>query len=229
MNENYQRKKFIDENKKYLTPDFTKLFKLENKPIFNYDYQNNNEHIELSTLLPEENIPNINNNINTINNNFDKSDNIGVSFLNNNANNTSSNMSNYEKTGKFIENSLNSTNNIRKLLQNLINQISETEMKLKSKDKELSETQNKYTQIESNFSELNKDMKNLYTTFDEISDSFNKELTFKENQIEDLKKNIENLNNTSTFDTNRLNMKENLNCPLCQELLTTGKDYHDIV
>ena len=229
MNENYQRKKFIDENKKYLTPDFTKLFKLESKPIFNYDFQNNNEHIELSMLLPECNITNDNANINTIiNNNFDKSDNSGILFLNNNTNNTSSNTNSFERTGKFTDNNLNSSNNTKKIFQNLMNQINEMEMKLKSKEKELSETQNKYTQIENNFLDLNKDIKNLYTTFDEISDSFNKELTFKENQIEDLNKNLENLNNSSTFGTSRINFNETTNCSLCRERLTTGKDYQNI-
>jgi hypothetical protein len=59
-NENYQRKKFIEENKKYLTPDFTKLFKLENKIIFSYDYQNNNEQNDLSALFLEDKSNDIN-------------------------------------------------------------------------------------------------------------------------------------------------------------------------
>ena len=210
-NENYQRKKFIEENKKYLTTDFIKLFKLENKPIFNIDYQNNNEHIELSMLLPEDNNTNINN---IIHNNFEESVNSG-SLSNINTKNNS-----LENTGTFIENNFNGTNTNKKLYQNLINQINEMEMKLKSKEKELFEAQNKCTRVENNFSELNKDIKYLYTTFDEISDSFNKELNFKENIIEDLKTNLENLNNTYTG--------ESLNCPLCNERLTTGKDYQNL-
>ena len=214
-NENYQRKKFIEENKKYLTLDFTKLFKLENKIIFNYDYHNNNEHIELSMLLPEDNNDymdriDINNkngypNINTINNNL-------------------------VNTGKFIENSNGSTanGNIGVLSQNLLNQINELDTKLKRKEKELSETQNKYNQLENNFVELNKDINNLYSSFDEISDSFNNELSFKEKQIEELSKNIENINKSLNLEKNGNDFTPNSNCPLCQERLTNGKNYQNL-
>ena len=201
-NENYQRKKFIEENKKYLTPDFTKLFKLENKPIFNYDYQNNNEHMELSLLLSED--KNIKN---SENNNFE----ISINTINT-----------FEKTGEFNEN----TKNNKKLYQNLLNQINELDIKLKSKEKELSEVQNKYSQIENNFSELNKDIKNLYTTFDEISDSFNKELSFKQEKIEELTQTLKN--KSKLADTNNANYSENAGCPLCKERLSNGKDYKNI-
>jgi chromosome segregation ATPase len=215
-NENFQRKKFIEENKKYLTPDFTKLFKLENKPIFNYDYQNNNEHIELSILLPEVNN---NSNLDRIENNNE------ILHSNISTNN------NFEKTGKFIENNNNfsATNNNKKLYQNLLNQINEIETKLKGKEKELSEAQNKYIKIENNFLEREKDINNLFTSFDEISDSFNKELSFKEKQIEELNKNIENLNQSSTVDdTNVYNNSQTINCPLCKERISNGKDYQNI-
>ena len=205
-NENYQRKKFIEENKKYLTPDFIKLFKLENKPIFNYDFQNNNEQMELSLLLSEDK-----NNNNLENSNFEIA-------------NTSINT--FEKTGQFTENgnSFNLSTNNKKLYQNLLNQINELDIKLKGKEKELSETQNKYSQIENNFSELNNDIKILYSTFDEISDSFNKELSFKEEQIEELTNNLKSKLN----DTNTNIFTESSNCPLCKERLTNGKDYKNI-
>jgi uncharacterized coiled-coil DUF342 family protein len=220
-NENYQRKKFIEENKKYLTPDFTKLFKLENKIIFNYDFQNNNEHMDLSMLLPEDNNAqylekNENNNnmngylnINTINNNF-------------------------VNTGKFIENNNNINNavlgngNGGMLLQNLLNQINELDTKLKRKEKELSEAQNKCNQIENNFLGIQKDINNLHSSFDEISDLFNNELSFKEKQIEELSNNIENMNNTFNFDKKGNDFVSNSNCPLCQERLTNGKNYQNI-
>ena len=223
-NENYQRKKFIEDNKKYLTPDFIKLFKLENKLIFNYDYQNNNEHNDLSLLLPEDN------------NNINNYDDITFSNLNNN--------NNLEKTGKFIENnnnngnngnSVNSLNNVnnanignnKKLIQNLLNQINELEIKVKSKEKELSDTKNKYSQIENNFSEINKDINNLYTSFDDIYDSFNKELNSKEKEIDELKNNIDNINKLNI--ENKTNgIKKNVNCPLCIELLSNGKEYQNI-
>lgn len=210
-NENYQRKRFIEDNKKYLTPDFTKLFKLENKLIFNYDYQNNNEHNEFSLLLPEEQ-----NNLN----NFDET---AFSSINNN---------NLEKTGKFIENNNFNGINKKKLIQNLLNQINELDIKLKSKEKELSETKNKYTQIENNFFDLNKDINNLYASFDEISDSFNKELIYKEKQIEELQNKLDNINKSSAgsggVDNITNGLKENINCPLCMERLSNGKDYQNI-
>ena len=204
-NENYQRKKFIEDNKKYLTPDFTKLFKLENKLTFTYDYQNNNEHNELSLLLPDENNKN----------NFDET------------NFTSITNNNFENTGTFIENNnLNNMNN-KKLIQNLLIQINELDIKIKSKEKELSEMKIKYTQIENNFSEINKDINNLYATFDEISDSFNKELTSKEKEIEELKNNLENINSTNIENKSK-GINDNLNCPLCKEHLSNGKDYQNI-
>ena len=215
-NENYQRKKFIEENKKYLTPDFTKLFKLENKVMLNYDFQNNNEHIELLMLLPEEN-----NNDKNENNNINEN---GSSNINNN----------FENTGEFNKiNSNNNKNNFntknnKKLYQNLMNQISELDIKLKSKEKELSETQNKYKQIENNFLELNKDINNLYTSFDEISDSFNSELSYKEKQIEELSKNIENINKSLSLESNGNNFIVNSNCPLCKERISNGKEYKNL-
>ena len=204
-NENYQRKKFIEDNKKYLTPDFIKLFKLENKLTFNYEYQNNNEHNELSLLLPDEN-------------NKKNFDDTAFTSINNN---------NFENTGTFIENNnLNNMNN-KKLIQNLLIQINELDIKIKSKEKELSEIKIKYTQIENNFSELNKDINNLYATFDEISDSFNKELTSKEKEIEELKNNIENINSTN-IENKSNGINDNLNCPLCKERLSNTKEYQNI-
>ena len=177
-NENYLRKKFIDENKKYLTPDFIKLFKLENKIFFNFDLQNNNEHIDLSLLLSE-----------------DKSKTSGS--------NTDTNNNETQNTTNLEEKQEN--NNTKKVIKQLMNQISELDIQLKIKERELSETQTKYKNIENNFLELNKDMKKIYTIFDEISDSFNQELSFKEQQISELtqkidmnkKQNIENINNNN--------------------------------
>ena len=219
-NEIYQRKKYIEENKKYLTPDFTKLFKLENKPMFNYDFQNNNENIDLSILLPEDS----NNNQNSIN---------GIDMIE--ITHTAMNSNNFEKTGKFIESNNNinilnnSNNNNRKLYQNLINQINEIEIKLKSKEKELTDIQNKYNQIEKNFLEREKDINYLYTSLDEISDSFNKELSFKEKQIEELRLQLTNMNQTAKASTmNGTNVTDNYNCPLCRERISNSKEYPNI-
>ena len=177
-NENYLRKKFIDENKKYLTPDFIKLFKLENRIFFNFDLQNNNEHLDLSLLLSE-----------------DKSKTSGSNIDTNN--NETQNTTNLEEKQE--------NNNTKKVIKQLMNQISELDIQLKIKERELSETQTKYKNIENNFLELNKDMKKIYTIFDEISDSFNQELSFKEQQISELtqkidmnkKQNLENINNNN--------------------------------
>ena len=168
-NENYLRAKFIEENKKYLTPDFIKLFKLGTKIFFNYDLQNDNEHQDLSLLLPEENKIKGNN----IETNFIETDNSTV----------------------VEENQEN--NSSKKVIKNLMNQISELEIKLKSKEKELSDITIKYKNVENNFQELNKDMKNIYITFDEISDSFNHEISLKEQYIYEVTQKLENLNNPS--------------------------------
>mgnify|MGYP003571284282 CR=1 FL=1 len=209
-NENYQRKKFIEENKKYLTPDFIKLFKLENKPIFNYTLMNNNEHSELSMLLSDENLENNKTSI-YVNES---------STMNNN---------NFETTGKFSDtNNTNNNNFNKKLYQDLMNQISELDIKLKSKEKELIETQNKYKQIENNFSELDKDISNFYTSFDEISDIFNSELSQKDQQIEELTKKIENINKTLSFESNGNNIIQSINCPLCKEIASSGSNYKNI-
>ena len=168
-NENYLRAKFIEENKKYLTPDFIKLFKLGTKIFFNYDLQNDNEHQDLSLLLPEENKIKGNN----IETNFIETDNSTV----------------------FEENQEN--NSSKKVIKNLMNQISELDIKLKSKEKELSDITIKYKNVENNFQELNKDMKNIYITFDEISDSFNHEISLKEQYIYEVTQKLENLNNPS--------------------------------
>ena len=206
-NENYQRKKFIEENKKYLTPDFIKLFKLENKPTFNYTLLNNNEHNELSILLSEEN------NKNVINEN-------GSSTMNNNY---------FETTGKFSDSNNDNNNNFnKKLYQNLINQISELDIKLKSKEKELIEAQNKNKQIENNCSELDKDISNFYTSFDEISDIFNSELSQKDQQIEELTKKFENISKTLSCESNGNNIIPNINCPLCKEIASNGTNYKNI-
>jgi len=205
-NENYQRKKFIEENKKYLTPDFTKLFKLENKVIFNYDYQNNNEHNDLSVLFPEEK----SNDINGQNGNNKSGSNINI------------NINNFENKGNFNDNFG------KKLYNNLINQINELDIKLKGKEKELTDIQNKYKQTENNFSELNKDINYIYILFDEISDIFNNELSFKEEQIEELSKKIEEKNNYLGFQSNGNNYVQISTCPLCQERLSSGKDYKNV-
>ena len=179
-NENYLRKKFIDENKKYLTPDFMKLFKLETKIYFNIDFQNNNEHQDLSILLPDEN----------------KS----------NGNNIETNNIETEENSTFVEEK-QEINSSKKVIKNLMIQINELDIKLKSREKELSDIQIKYKNIENNFQELNKDMKNIYTTFDELSDSFNQELSFKEQQISELTLKLENINNP--LKDNNTNNKEN--------------------
>ena len=205
-NENYQRKKFIEENKKYLTPDFTKLFKLENKVIFSYDYQNNNEHNDLSVLFSEEK----SNDINGQNGNNKSGPNIII------------NTNNFENKGNFNDNFG------KKLYNNLINQINELDIKLKGKEKELTDIQNKYKQTENNFSELNKDINYIYILFDEISDIFNNELSFKEQQIEELSKKIEEKNNYLGFQSNGNNYVQISTCPLCQERLSSGKDYKNV-
>ena len=168
-NENYLRAKFIEENKKYLTPDFIKLFKLGTKIFFNYDLQNDNEHQDLSLLLPEENKI--------------KGNNIETNFI--------------ETDNSTIVEENQENNNSKKVIKNLMNQISELDIKLKSKEKELSDITIKYKNVENNFQELNKDMKNIYITFDEISDSFNHEISLKEQYIHELTQKLENFNNPS--------------------------------
>ena len=163
-NENYLRQKFIEENKKYLTPDFIKLFKLETKIFLNFDLQNNNEHQDLSLLLPEENQPIVN---------------------------ISENNNNETKLSTFFEETHEYTSS-KKIIKNLMNQISELDIKLKSKEKELSDMTIKYKNVENNFMELNKDMKSIYITFDEISDSFNHEISLKEQYINDLTQKLAN-------------------------------------
>ena len=175
-NENYLRKKFMEENKKYLTQDFIKLFKLENKIILNLDFQNNNEHLDLSLLLPEINNENYENNLEITN-------------------------TNNETDAIYIDEILDN-NNSKKVIKNLMDQVSELEIKLKSKENELTEMQSKYKNIDNNFQELNKDMKYIYTIFDEISDSFNQELSFKEQQIFELTKKLEIKNNQSKENNN---------------------------
>jgi chromosome segregation ATPase len=76
-----------------------------------------------------------------------------------------------------------------------MNQISELDIKLKSKEKELSDMTIKYKNVENNFMELNKDMKSIYITFDEISDSFNHEISLKEQYIHELTQKLEKYNN----------------------------------
>ena len=206
-NENYQRKKFIEENKKYLTPDFTKLFKLENKIIFSYDFQNNNEQNDLSVLFLEEK----SNDINGQNGNNNKS-----------GSNININNNNVENKGNFNDNLS------KKLYKNLFSQINELDIKLKGKEKELVDTQNKYKQIENNFSELNKDISYLYILFDEISDIFNSELSFKEQQIDELSKKIEDKNNYLGYRSNGNDYVQISTCPLCQERISSGKDYKSV-
>ena len=191
-NENYLRKKFLEENKKYLTPDFIKLFKLENKIYFNYDFQNNNEHLDLAILFPEDSNNNSNNKTN-FTNNFD---------INNITNNETAISLTQEPK---LENNIN-----KKILNNIMNQITELDTKLKYKEKELSDLQTKYKNSQNNLKELNKDMKNVYIFFDEISDSFNQELSFKESKISDLTQKLEN------YEKNSKDQKEN-NCPLCKD------------
>ena len=191
-NENYLRKKFLEENKKYLTPDFIKLFKLENKIYFNYDFQNNNEHLDLAILFPEDSNNNSNNKTN-FTNNFD---------INNITNNETAISLTQEPK---LENNIN-----KKILNNIMNQITELDTKLKYKEKELSDLQTKFKNSQNNLKELNKDMKNVYIFFDEISDSFNQELSFKESKISDLTQKLEN------YEKNSKDQKEN-NCPLCKD------------
>jgi hypothetical protein len=166
-NENYLRKKFIDENKKYLTPDFIKLLNLENKIVFNFDFQNNKENLDLLILFPDDHKTNENN----IETNFNETENT---------------------TFNFDEKQENNSN--KKIIKNLMNQINELDIKLKRRDKELSDIQIKYKNIENNFQDINKDMKNIYTIFDEISDIFNLELSSKEQQISELTQRLENIN-----------------------------------
>ena len=165
-NENYLRAKFIEENKKYLTPDFIKLFKLGTKIFFNFDLQNDNEHKDLSLLLSEENKAKVNN--------------IETSFI---------------ATNSTVAEENHENNSSKKVIKNLINQIDELDIKLKSKEKELSDITIKYNNVENNFKELNKDMKNIYITFDEISDSFNQEISLKEQKIQELTQKLEHFNN----------------------------------
>ena len=173
-NENYLRQKFIEENKKYLTPDFIKLFKLETKIFLNFDLQNNNEHQDLSLLLPEENQPIVN---------------------------ISENNNNETKLSTFFEETHEYTSS-KKIIKNLMNQISELDIKLKSKEKELSDMTIKYKNVENNFMELNKDMKSIYITFDEISDSFNHEISLKEQYINELTQKLENYNSPNQENNN---------------------------
>ena len=191
-NENYLRKKFLEENKKYLTPDFIKLFKLENKIYFNYDFQNNNEHLDLAILFPEDS-----------NNNSNKKTNFTNNFDINNITNNETAISLTQEPK--LENNIN-----KKILNNIMNQITELDTKLKYKEKELSDLQTKYKNSQNNLKELNKDMKNVYIFFDEISDSFNQELSFKESKISDLTQKLEN------YEKNSKDQKEN-NCPLCKD------------
>ena len=182
-NENYLRKKFMEDNKKYLTPDFIKLFKLENKIFFNLDFQNNNEHLDLSIIFPEVNHKNNeNNNINESNN---------------------------ENEAPPYWDEKQEINNNKKVIKNLMNQITELDIKLKNRENELSEMQTKYKNIDNNFQELNKDMKYIYTIFDEISDSFNQELSFKEQQISDLEQKLEIKTKQSKENNDVNNMETN--------------------
>ena len=184
-NENYLRKKFMEDNKKYLTPDFIKLFKLENKIFFNLDFQNNNEHFDLSIIFPEVNHKNNeNNNINASNN---------------------------ENEAPPYWDEKQEINNNKKVIKNLMNQITELDIKLKNRENELSEMQTKYKNIDNNFQELNKDMKYIYTIFDEISDSFNQELSFKEQQISDLEQKLEIKTKQSKENNDVNNMETNYN------------------
>ena len=184
-NENYLRKKFMEDNKKYLTPDFIKLFKLENKIFFNLDFQNNNEHLDLSIIFPEVNHKNNeNNNINASNN---------------------------ENEAPPYWDEKQEINNNKKVIKNLMNQITELDIKLKNRENELSEMQTKYKNIDNNFQELNKDMKYIYTIFDEISDSFNQELSFKEQQISDLEQKLEIKTKQSKENNDVNNMETNYN------------------
>ena len=184
-NENYLRKKFMEDNKKYLTPDFIKLFKLENKIFFNLDFQNNNEHFDLSIIFPEVNHKNNeNNNINASNN---------------------------ENEAPPYWDEKQEINNNKKVIKNLMNQITELDIKLKNRENELIEMQSKYKNIDNNFQELNKDMKYIYTIFDEISDSFNQELSFKEQQISDLEQKLEIKTKQSKENNDVNNMETNYN------------------
>ena len=184
-NENYLRKKFMEDNKKYLTPDFIKLFKLENKIFFNLDFQNNNEHLDLSIIFPEVNHKNNeNNNINASNN---------------------------ENEAPPFWDEKQEINNNKKVIKNLKNQITELDIKLKNRENELSEMQTKYKNIDNNFQELNKDMEYIYTIFDEISDSFNQELSFKEQQISDLEQKLEIKTKQSKENNDVNNMETNYN------------------
>ena len=165
-NENYLRAKFIEENKKYLTPDFIKLFKLGTKIFFNFDLQNDNEHKDLSLLLSEENKAKVNN--------------IETNFI---------------ATNSTVAEENQENNSSKKVIKSLMNQINELDIKLKGKEKELSDITIKYKNVENNFKELNKDMKNIYITFDEISDSFNQEISLKEQKIQELTQKLEHFNN----------------------------------
>ena len=180
-NENYLRKKFIEENKKYLTQDFVKLFKLENKIFFSFNFQNNNEHLDLKLLMPEMDAR-------SNENNFDN-----TSITNND-------------TDKFFFLEEKQENSSKKVIKSLMDQVSELDIKLKSKENELIEMQSKYKNIDNNFQELNKDMKYIYTIFDEMSDSFNQELSFKEQQISELSKKLEIKNNQNKENNDIINI-----------------------
>ena len=180
-NENYLRKKFIEENKKYLTQDFVKLFKLENKIFFSFNFQNNNEHLDLKLLMPEMDAR-------SNENNFDN-----TSITNND-------------TDKFFFLDEKQENSSKKVIKSLMEQVSELDIKLKSKENELIEMQSKYKNIDNNFQELNKDMKYIYTIFDEMSDSFNQELSFKEQQISELSKKLEIKNNQNKENNDIINI-----------------------
>ena len=180
-NENYLRKKFIEENKKYLTQDFVKLFKLENKIFFSFNFQNNNEHLDLKLLMPEMDAR-------SNENNFDN-----TSITNND-------------TDKIFFLEEKQENSSKKVIKSLMEQVSELDIKLKSKENELIEMQSKYKNIDNNFQELNKDMKYIYTIFDEMSDSFNQELSFKEQQISELSKKLEIKNNQNKENNDIINI-----------------------
>ena len=107
----------------------------------------------------------------------------------NNENNIDTTKNETEAPSYFEEKPENNCN--KKIIKNLMTQISELDIKLKSRENELSEMQSKYKNIDSNFQELSKDMKYIYTIFDEISDSFNQELSFKEQQIYELEHKLE--------------------------------------
>ena len=115
--------------------------------------------------------------------------------------NISENNNNETKLSTFFEETHENTSS-KKIIQNLMNQISELDIKLKSKEKELSDMTIKYKNVENNFMELNKDMKSIYITFDEISDSFNHEISLKEQYINELTQKLENYNSPNQENNN---------------------------